>query len=140
MIQSLVVAGAADKDVCNLSSPSLLQWDALSVCLESVLQRLERANGDKPAPQRCIALLKAVLDFHTRVSRVTLLYVAPLLLSDEYQSRILTILTIIMCTLMFSLCLFCFDAGPAYLFMPSVLHLGALSLPQLRTGSAGDHP
>ena len=31
------------------------------------MQRLDRADGEKPAPERTIALLKAVLDFHTRV-------------------------------------------------------------------------
>ncbi|ESO90188.1 hypothetical protein LOTGIDRAFT_192362 [Lottia gigantea] len=55
-----------DKGICNLSSPSFLEWDALSVFLESVMLRLMASTNAKPETTEGIELLEQVLAYETQ--------------------------------------------------------------------------
>ncbi|OWF37610.1 Exportin-5 [Mizuhopecten yessoensis] len=54
----------SENGYCRLSSPSFIAWDAMTVCLESVMSRVLSA---KPPPnqQEGICLLSSVLEFKT---------------------------------------------------------------------------
>lgn len=55
---------ATEKNHCTLSSPSFLEWDAASVCLESVMSRMFIAKAEnKPEPHQGVSLLNRVLSF-----------------------------------------------------------------------------
>ena len=57
-----------DRNHCSLSSPSFLEWDAASVCLESVMARLFMSKAEnKPEPQKGVDLLHNVLRFEADV-------------------------------------------------------------------------
>ena len=53
---------------CNLSSPSFLEWDALTVFLESVMSKVNLPKQPEADIQKGIALLKSVLQYETQVS------------------------------------------------------------------------
>ncbi|KAK6181164.1 hypothetical protein SNE40_009086 [Patella caerulea] len=55
-----------EKGICNLSSPSFLEWDALGVFLESVMLRLMASTNDKPDTTEGIELLQRVLVYQTQ--------------------------------------------------------------------------
>ena len=50
-----------------MSSADFMEWDALSVFLESVMSRLVNAERPKPPVSEGISLLKAVLAYNTQV-------------------------------------------------------------------------
>ena len=56
-----------DREHCNLSSPAFLEWDALTVFLESVMSRLHSTDKPKPPTEDGIRLLKAVLAYDSQV-------------------------------------------------------------------------
>lgn len=51
---------------CNQSSPAFLEWDAMTVCLESCMSRFHQADKPKPPPSEGIQLLRDVLLFETQ--------------------------------------------------------------------------
>ncbi|XP_046567749.1 LOW QUALITY PROTEIN: exportin-5-like [Haliotis rubra] len=55
-----------DKSYCTFSSPSFLEWDALTVFLESVMSRLFISQKPKPEVQEGIDMLQRVLDYQTQ--------------------------------------------------------------------------
>ena len=75
-----VLAGASEGGLCNLSSPSFLEWDAASIFLESVMQKIDKSGSkfsetgpkfgdDIIQPQDCVELLRSVLAFRTQVTK-----------------------------------------------------------------------
>ena len=65
--QFFVLLGS-DSGHCNLSSPGFIEFDAMTVMLESVMSRLESSDKPKPDLSQGINLLKAVLDYQSQVS------------------------------------------------------------------------
>ena len=63
----LLIAGS-EGGHCNLSSPSFLEWDALTVFLESVMSKFPLAAEPKPAMMEGVELLRSVLNYDTKVS------------------------------------------------------------------------
>ena len=57
-----------EREHCNLSSPTFLEWDALTVFLESVMARLHSTDKPKPPTQEGIQLLRAVLAYDSQVN------------------------------------------------------------------------
>ena len=64
----LIVYLGSDSGHCNLSSPAYLEWDALTIYLESVLSQYLLTDKPKPAVEEGIALLKAFLNTDFKVS------------------------------------------------------------------------
>ena len=61
------VAVGSERGHCNLRSPAFLEWDALTVFLESVMSRLKLADTPASVQQDGICLMKAVLAYNTNV-------------------------------------------------------------------------
>ncbi|CAH1792177.1 unnamed protein product [Owenia fusiformis] len=62
--QQLDVGEGSESGHCNLKSPSYIQWDAVSIYLESVMSRLMQTEGQPPV-QVGINLLQATLQYQT---------------------------------------------------------------------------
>ena len=62
-----VVTLGTERGHCNLRSPAFLEWDALTVFLESVMSRLKLADTPASVQQDGICLMKAVLTYNTNV-------------------------------------------------------------------------
>ena len=60
-----------DRDHCNLSSPSFLEWDSLTVFLESVMSRLMKSGASQSVITDGIQLLEATLAHETSVRHAT---------------------------------------------------------------------
>ncbi|XP_014667809.1 PREDICTED: exportin-5-like [Priapulus caudatus] len=58
--------GGSESGMCSYSSPTFLEWDALTVFLESVMSRILSSDKEKPAAERGILLLKSVLLYDTQ--------------------------------------------------------------------------
>ena len=52
---------------CNLSSPSFIEWEALSAYLEAVMSKLRLTDENDSETGQGIILLKAVLKYETQV-------------------------------------------------------------------------
>jgi len=52
---------------CKLASPSFIEWDAMTVCLESVMHHIRTSPDAKHDIQAGITLLSNVLQFQTEV-------------------------------------------------------------------------
>ena len=63
----------AERDYCNLTSPSYLEWDALSVFMECVIKTVMSQNSVEKSTvpvHRGLELLRAVLAYNTQVYEV----------------------------------------------------------------------
>ncbi|KAK3595986.1 hypothetical protein CHS0354_032501 [Potamilus streckersoni] len=60
------VGAGSENGNCNLSSPSFVDWDAMTVFLESVMSKLMLSDQPKPDPKEGIQLLKVVLEYETQ--------------------------------------------------------------------------
>ena len=67
-ITNILMPLGSDSGHCNLSSPGFIEFDAMTVMLESVMSRLESSDKPKPDLSQGINLLKAVLDYQSQVS------------------------------------------------------------------------
>ena len=67
---SFVFADPDGSGICNLSSPSYVEWDGLSVYLEAVMTRLNVTSDTSPEAVEGIALLKACLKYETQVQSI----------------------------------------------------------------------
>ncbi|XP_076068293.1 exportin-5-like protein Ranbp21 isoform X2 [Oratosquilla oratoria] len=63
--QPIEMGPSAEKGLCNLFSPSYLEWDALSMVLECVMCRIEKAVGYKLVPDNGTQLLHLCLNYET---------------------------------------------------------------------------
>jgi hypothetical protein len=61
------IAGT-ETDHCNLSSPSYIEWDAMTSFLESVMSRVSQSPEPQPDVQEGVQWLGAVLYYETKVS------------------------------------------------------------------------
>lgn len=52
--------------MCNLSSPSFLEWDAMTLFIESVMSRIAMTDYS-PDPVTGVALLKTALAYQSQV-------------------------------------------------------------------------
>lgn len=58
--------------MCNLSSPSFLEWDAMTLFIESVMSRIAMTDYS-PDPNMGVALLKSALAYQSQVIILLLL-------------------------------------------------------------------
>lgn len=58
--------GTKDGVLCNLSSPSFLEWDAMTLFIESVMSRIAMTDYS-PDPITGVALLKSALAYQSQV-------------------------------------------------------------------------
>ncbi|KAJ8309299.1 hypothetical protein KUTeg_014173 [Tegillarca granosa] len=61
----LNTGNGAENGNCKLTSPSFLEWDAMTVCLECVMARAMQSSGPLPDLKDGITLLQNVLSFQT---------------------------------------------------------------------------
>ncbi|XP_064601794.1 LOW QUALITY PROTEIN: exportin-5-like [Liolophura sinensis] len=67
LLKKPVDAGTAtESGNCNLSSPSFLEWDAMTVFLENMMTKLPSVTGDTSYMQEGIRLLKTVFVYQTQ--------------------------------------------------------------------------
>ena len=65
--KQIFIAGC-ESGHCNLTSPSFLEWDALTVILEGVMQRVTQTDQFAPPVDEGLQLLRDVLAYNTQVS------------------------------------------------------------------------
>lgn len=58
---------ATESGNCNLSSPSFLEWDAMTVFLENMMTKLPFITGETSYMEEGIRLLKSVFVYQTQV-------------------------------------------------------------------------
>lgn len=70
------LTGKEDGVMCNLSSPSFLEWDAMTLFIESVMSRIAMTDYS-PDPNMGVALLKSALAYQSQVITGILLLTPP---------------------------------------------------------------
>ncbi|KAG7171528.1 Exportin-5-like [Homarus americanus] len=63
--KAIDTGSCSEKQLCNLFSPSYLEWDALSQVVESVMSRVMQSNGCKPTAESGLQLLRLCLSYET---------------------------------------------------------------------------
>uniref|UniRef100_A0A0P4W0G1 Importin N-terminal domain-containing protein n=1 Tax=Scylla olivacea TaxID=85551 RepID=A0A0P4W0G1_SCYOL len=64
-VKKTASTSTSDKQLCNLFSPSYLEWDALSQVVESVMSRVMQSSGWKPSAESGLKLLQLCLAYET---------------------------------------------------------------------------
>lgn len=70
--------------MCNLSSPSFLEWDAMTLFIESVMSRIAMTDYS-PDPNMGVALLKSALAYQSQV--IILLLPPPPFIKNKTKPR-----------------------------------------------------
>lgn len=80
------LTGTEDGVMCNLSSPSFLEWDAMTLFIESVMSRIAMTDYS-PDPNMGVALLKSALAYQSQV--IILLLLPPPFNKKNPETKIL---------------------------------------------------
>lgn len=129
---------------CSLTSPSYLEWDALTLVMENVMCRLNVDTQPAESVDEGVCLLKMVLDYETQVCAfegwVNLMFLKYMyLVMDMSMMRMRLIYNVYCMTLFICFCalfclirhfvIFCSLSGPINIVMSAVQYIHVVCVP-----------